>query len=107
MFHLTREQCLHSAHLQSKIASGDEIAYRTLVLLREGAEMATVPEIQPATDIKAAAKAAIDSLPDNVTWDDVLYRLYVHKSVEAGLRDIAEGKEMVNTKEVRARFGVK
>lgn len=68
--------------------------------------MATVPEITPATDIKAAAKAAIDSLPDNATCDDVLYRLYVHKSIEAGLRDIAEGKEMLDTAEVRKKYGL-
>jgi len=29
------------------------------------------------TDVKTAARETIDLLPDDTTWDDVIYRMYV------------------------------
>ncbi|MGH9960034.1 MAG: hypothetical protein ACREBC_23415 [Pyrinomonadaceae bacterium] len=37
---------------------------------------------------KEAARQVIDHLPDEVSWDDVMYKLYVGRKVEQGLADI-------------------
>jgi len=42
-------------------------------------------------DIKSAARQLVDSLPDDVTWDDVMYRVYVRQAIDAGRQDAAEG----------------
>ena len=41
---------------------------------------------------KQAAKKIIDQLPDQATWDDIMYELYVKQKVEAGLADIDAGR---------------
>lgn len=57
------------------------------------------------SNIKLKVPEAIESLPDDATWDDVMYRLYVRQKIEAGLRDIAEGRTLP-VEEVRKRFGL-
>jgi predicted transcriptional regulator len=52
---------------------------------------------------KVAAKAILDALPDNASWDDVQYHLYVRQQVEAGLADEAAGR-LVDTAEMRRRL---
>ena len=56
-------------------------------------------------DIKAAAHELIDMLPSNVTWDDVMYHVYVRQAVEAGLQDL-EADRGLDVDEVRRRFGL-
>ncbi len=41
---------------------------------------------------KQAAKQIIDQLPDQATWDDIMYELYVKQKIEAGLADIDAGR---------------
>lgn len=57
------------------------------------------------TDVKTAARDAIDQLPEDATWDDVMYRLYVRQKIDAGLRDVENG-DTLTTAEVRNRFGL-
>jgi predicted transcriptional regulator len=56
-------------------------------------------------DVKSAVRQLADTLPDDATWDDVMYRVYVHQAVDAGLRDSAEGR-LVDVDEVRRQFGL-
>ena len=56
--------------------------------------------IEPA---KSAAKALLDLLPDDATWEDVQYHLYVRQQIEAGLEDEAAGR-MIGTDEMRGRL---
>jgi predicted transcriptional regulator len=58
------------------------------------------------TDVKSAARETIDLLPDDTTWDDVIYRMYVRQKIEAGLAD-AEAGNLVSTDEVRRRLGLR
>ena len=44
------------------------------------------------TSVKEAARSVIDSLPDDATWDDLMYRLYVRHKIEAGLNAADEGR---------------
>ena len=41
---------------------------------------------------KQAAKELIEHLPDQATWDDIMYELYVKQKIDAGLHDVAEGR---------------
>jgi predicted transcriptional regulator len=42
--------------------------------------------------IKDEAKKMIDRLPDNATWDDIMYELYVKKKIAVGLKAAEEGR---------------
>ncbi len=57
------------------------------------------------TDIKQQAHILVDSLPDDATWDDLMYEVYVRKAIEAGITDADAGR-LVDAKEVRRRFGL-
>lgn len=58
-----------------------------------------------STGIKAEAKRLIESLPDDATWDDVMYRIYVRQCVDAGVKDALAGR-VVDVDEVRRTFGL-
>jgi predicted transcriptional regulator len=60
--------------------------------------------VQDAT-VKKEAKRLVNELPDDATWDDLMYRIYVRQSIEAGLRDADAGR-VVSVEEIRARFGL-
>jgi hypothetical protein len=38
-----------------------------------------------APDIKPVAHRLVHDLPENATWDDLMYRIYVRQAIEAGL----------------------
>lgn len=52
---------------------------------------------------KEAAKQVIDRLPEQATWDDIMYELYVKQKIEAGLTAATEGKT-VSHKEAKRRL---
>ena len=56
-------------------------------------------------DIKAEARRLIDRLPDDATWDDLMYEIYVRQAIEAGLADVEAGR-VVPHEEVRERLGL-
>ncbi len=41
---------------------------------------------------KEAAKQSLDHLPDQASWDDIMYELYVKQKIEEGLQDAEEGR---------------
>jgi predicted transcriptional regulator len=41
---------------------------------------------------KDTARQIIDRLPDQATWDDIMYELYVKQKIEAGLKAADEGR---------------
>ncbi len=57
------------------------------------------------TNVKADARRLIDELPEDATWEDLMYRIYVRQAIEAGLDDVAAGRTL-DIKEVRDRFGL-
>jgi predicted transcriptional regulator len=54
--------------------------------------------------VKSAARETLESLPDDATWDDVIYRMYVRQKIEAGLAD-ADAGNLISTDDVRRRLG--
>ncbi len=59
-----------------------------------------------AHDIKQALHVLADQLPEDATWKDVVYEIYVRQEIEAGLKDIDEG-QYKTVEEVRAEYGLK
>ncbi len=57
------------------------------------------------SSVKDEARKLVDGLPEQATWDDLMYAIYLRQSVEAGLADSQAGK-VVSVKEVRKRFGL-
>jgi predicted transcriptional regulator len=55
--------------------------------------------------IKQKAYRILDKLPDEATWDDLMYQIYVRQTIEAGIKDSDDGRT-VDVKEVRKRFGL-
>ena len=47
----------------------------------------------------------LEKLPDNATWDDLMYEIYVRQTIEAGLEDSKAGRT-IDVREVRAKFGL-
>lgn len=41
--------------------------------------------------IKEEAIKLIQNLPDEITWDDLIYEFYVKEKIERGLNDIKNG----------------
>jgi hypothetical protein len=55
--------------------------------------------------MKAAVLELVNDLPNDATWEDVIYRVYVREAIEAGRKDAAEGR-LVDLAEVRRRLGL-
>jgi hypothetical protein len=55
--------------------------------------------------IKAEARRIVDELPDSASWEDLIYRLYVRQSIEAGIKDVDEGN-VESVEDVRRSFGL-
>lgn len=55
--------------------------------------------------IKKEAQRLVEELPENATWEDLMYRIYVRQAIDAGLKDSDAGR-VVSVDEVRARFGL-
>ena len=53
--------------------------------------------------LKDEAKKIIENLPENATWDDLMYQLYVKKRVETGLKEIENGETLPH-EEVKKRL---
>lgn len=56
-------------------------------------------------NVKEEAKRLIESLPENMSWDDLMHEIYVRQSIEAGLADSA-ARRVVDVAEVRTKFGL-
>ena len=41
---------------------------------------------------KQVAKAVIEQLPDQASWDEIMYELHVKQKIEEGLADIEAGR---------------
>ncbi len=55
--------------------------------------------------IKQEAYRLIEQLPNNASWDDLMYEIYVHQTIKAGLQD-SEANRVVDVSEARKQFGL-
>lgn len=56
-------------------------------------------------NIKEEAHKLIDKLPENSTWDDLMYQIYVRQTVEARLMH-RKASNVISVQEVRKKFGL-
>ncbi|HTD22979.1 MAG TPA: hypothetical protein VK738_10020 [Terriglobales bacterium] len=52
---------------------------------------------------KEEAKKLIESLPENASWDDIMYELYVKKKLSESLKAANEGRTVPH-EEVKKHF---
>jgi len=43
-------------------------------------------------ELKKEVENLLNDLPDDASWDDLMYRIYVRQSIEEGLKDSERGK---------------
>lgn len=55
--------------------------------------------------VKQSARQLVEQLPDNATWDDLMYEIYVRQAIEAGITD-SKGGRTQDVRAVRARLGL-
>jgi hypothetical protein len=53
--------------------------------------------------VKQQARKLLDELPEDVTWDEIVYELAVRRSIELGLADVSAGR-VTEINEVRRQF---
>ena len=53
--------------------------------------------------VREEAKKLLDTLPDQASWDDIMYEMYVKKKIEEGLKAADEGK-LISHEDVKKRF---
>ncbi len=56
-------------------------------------------------NIKQKVLNLLEKLPENATWEDLMYEIYVRQTIEAGIEDSKAGRT-IDVKEVRAKFGL-
>ena len=56
-------------------------------------------------NVKEEARRLVENLPEDVTWDDLMYQIYVRQTIEAGLAD-SEADRIIEVKDLRKRFGL-
>jgi predicted transcriptional regulator len=55
--------------------------------------------------IKEEARRLVESLPDDSTWEDLMYEVYVRAAVQSGLADSDAGR-VTDVEKVREEFGL-
>ena len=53
--------------------------------------------------VREEAKNLIDNLPDEASWDDVMYEMYVRNKIDKGITAADDGR-LVSHEEVKKRF---
>jgi len=59
----------------------------------------------PITSVKEEARRLVEKLPENSTWDDLMYEIYVRQAIESGLADSEDGRT-VDVDQLRAQLGL-
>jgi predicted transcriptional regulator len=54
---------------------------------------------------KQAARQMIDQVPDQASWDDIMYELYVKQKLEKGLKAVADGRTVSHGEAKRRLLG--
>jgi hypothetical protein len=54
--------------------------------------------------VKEEAVRIVEALPDEATWDDLMYAIYVNTKVEQGQADVVAGN-VVSHQQARKRAG--
>ncbi len=58
-----------------------------------------------SANIKEEARRLVEALPDDSTWEDLMYQIYVRETIESGLADSEAGR-VTDVENVRKEFGL-
>ncbi len=61
--------------------------------------------IMSIPSIRSEAHRIVDELPDDATWDDLMYHLQVRQCIEAGLLDSEQGR-VLSEEQLDTRMGL-
>ncbi|MDR0902248.1 MAG: hypothetical protein LBM92_05720 [Opitutaceae bacterium] len=61
--------------------------------------------LEQKTTVKARAIKLVRELPENSSWDELMYQIYVRQKIESGLSDIKAGKVRAHTA-ICKEFGI-
>ena len=53
--------------------------------------------------LREEIRKMLDTLPDDASWEDIQYSIYVRERIERGLREAAEGK-IIDQEEIDRRM---
>ena len=53
--------------------------------------------------VKESARQLIDHLPDQATWDDIMYEMYVKQKIESGIK-AADAGQLVSHEEAKQQL---
>ncbi len=56
-------------------------------------------------NVKEEARRLVDNLPEDVTWDDLMYQIFLRQTIEGGLAD-SEADRVTDVEKVREEFGL-
>ena len=59
----------------------------------------------PKTDIRPDAHHLVDQLPDNASWDDLRYQIYVRQAIDRGIADADAGRMIPHEEVLRRVLG--
>ncbi len=54
-----------------------------------------------AESLKPAAHELVDRLPDDASWEDLMYQIYVRAAIDGGLQDAEAGRLVTHEDAVR------
>ena len=57
------------------------------------------------TTVKQKAVRLVNELPENASWEELMYKIYVLQSIDEGLKD-SNNNKIFSVKEVRKNFGL-
>lgn len=52
---------------------------------------------------KSSARELIDNMPEEATWDDIMYEFYVKQKIDSGMKAVTEGC-VAPHEEIKARL---
>jgi hypothetical protein len=58
-----------------------------------------------SSTVKEEARGLVERLPDDATWEDLQYAIYVRQAIETGLKASEEGRT-VPLAEAQRQFGL-
>jgi hypothetical protein len=66
----------------------------------------TISEVctMQTTNIKPEVHRLVEQLPDNATWDDLAYEIYIRQAIEAGVIESDAGR-LLHVQEEQAKSG--
>ncbi len=53
---------------------------------------------------KEEVRKMLNQIPDNVSFEDIQYHIYVREKIERGLKDVEEGR-VLSQEEIEQRMG--